>query len=91
MDFQKKTAEIEKVVNDFIMSTLPKIEQKIDNFPSVKDIFKGKTVDIKEIARRIAEYEFYQVKISNMMSEVTTKKINLKNYIRRVKFSVENR
>lgn len=90
MDFYLKTQQIEETLSEFINYAMSGVEKNVSSFPSVKDLFNGGFPDLKVIMRTIAQYEYEQVKISNLFSEIATNKINLKNYTRRVKHLIED-
>lgn len=90
MDFYLKSKQIEESLSDFITYAMSGIEKGIPEFPDVNDLFLGGFPDLKVIMRTIAEYEFEQVKIANLAAEISTNKINLKNYTRRIKQLIDS-
>lgn len=89
MDFILKTQQIEDTLSGFIDYAMSGVEKKIPPFPSVNDLFLRGFPDLKVVMRTIAEYEYEQVQIANLFSEIATNKVNLKNYTRKIKHLVD--
>jgi len=81
------------ILRDYVLSTCERLEvgkksdpylSQVDDFPSFSTLYPSQKFNWEVVAKAMADYEFKQVRMANLLAELTIKKTQAKVYLQSV-------